>query len=263
MVRLSFGLLEPGGLKRQLAAGEHTIGTFLGLASTLAAEVCAASGVDWVLVDLEHGSADEAMIGPIALAAAAYGVPTVVRVEVPERIRIGRALDQGVDGIMLPRVESVDEVERYLSYMNFPPHGVRGVATYNRAARWGLNPAAVMGSESEAACIVQIETLSALDSVEEIAAVQGVDLVFVGPLDLSFALGVPRQFDHPTYLDALDRVVRAAEKAGKPAGILAADKSAGVKLAERGFRFIGVGSDSTVLSAGLRDAVDTLRDKRN
>lgn len=256
---MSFGLIPKGALRKKIKAGVLTVGTFVGMASTIAAEVCAATGPDWILVDLEHGSADEAMVGPLALAAAAYGVPTIVRIESPERIRLGRVLDQGVAGIMIPRVDSVEQVRSALTHLRYPPHGDRGVATYNRSARWGLDPSSLTAEEQETVFIVQIETLDALDAVDDIAALEGVDLLFVGPLDLSFALGVPRQFDHPDYLAALDRVQAAAAKAGKPVGILSIDKDAGRKFADRGIQFIGVGSDSTLLSAGMKEALATVR----
>ena len=260
---MSFGLMEKGALRRKIVAGERTVGTFVGLASTFAAEVCAATNPDWILIDLEHGSCDEGQVGSLALAAAAYGVPSIVRVESPERIRIGRVLDQGVAGVMIPRIETVEQVRSALQHLRYPPYGDRGVATYNRSARWGLDPSSLTAEEQETLFIVQIETLAALDAVDEIVAIDGVDLLFIGPLDLSFALGVPRQFDHPTFLKALDRVQEAAERAGKPVGILASDKTAGKALAKRGIHFIGVGSDSTLLSAAMKDALAVVREAKN
>src|SRR6185312_13618635 len=106
------------------------IGTFVGAASPVAAEVCAAAGVDWLLIDLEHGSGGEEQVRAVVPAAAAYGVPTVVRVESAARIRIGRVLDLGAAGVMLPRLDTADQVREALAHLYYPPRGDRGVATY-------------------------------------------------------------------------------------------------------------------------------------
>jgi 2-keto-3-deoxy-L-rhamnonate aldolase RhmA len=126
--------LNRGRLRSSLAAGKPTVGTFVGAASAVTAEVCAAVGADWVLLDLEHGAGGEEQVGPVVLAAGAYGVPTVVRVESAERIRLGRVLDLGAAGVMLPRLDTAAEVAKALRHLRYPPDGDRGVATYNRAA---------------------------------------------------------------------------------------------------------------------------------
>src|SRR4029079_15990185 len=181
-------------------------------------------------------------------AAASYGVPVVVRVESSERIRIGRVLDQGAAGVMVPRVDTPGEVAAVLSHLRYPPHGDRGVATYNRSCRWGLDRLPLTDPTQNTLGVIQIETLAALDAVYEIAAQDGVDVLFVGPLDLSFALGVPLQFDSPAFTDALDRVLAAAAAHGKAAGILAANSAVAARYVERGFRFVAIGSDSTMLA---------------
>ncbi|MEY4019720.1 MAG: 2,4-dihydroxyhept-2-ene,7-dioic acid aldolase, partial [Actinomycetota bacterium] len=129
--------LSRGNFLTQLKEGRLTVGTFLGLASPLAAEVAAVNGVDWVLLDLEHGAGGEEQVSPTVVASGGYGVPTLVRVESPDRLRIGRVLDAGAAGVMVPRVESVSEVEAVVRHMSYPPVGNRGVATYNRAVAWG------------------------------------------------------------------------------------------------------------------------------
>ena len=135
--------LNRGRLRSSLAAGKPTVGTFVGAASAVTAEVCAATGVDWVLLDLEHGAGGEEQVGPVVVATGAYGVPTIVRVESAERIRLGRVLDLGAAGVMLPRLDSAEEVATALRHLRYPPEGDRGVATYNRACRFGLDPAAL------------------------------------------------------------------------------------------------------------------------
>lgn len=239
--------LDRGAFAQRLHQGDVTWGTFLGLASPLAAEVTAAAGVDWVLLDLEHGAAGDDQIHPTIVATGAYGVPTLVRVESSERIRIGRALDAGAAGVMIPRLESADQVREVVRNFHYPPLGNRGVASYNRAARWGMDPTA-MPVKSEAAVIIQIETVGALDQVRDIAAVDGVDLLFVGPLDLSFALGIPRDYTSPVFEAALAAVLAASRECGVAAGILAPNAAAAARYRQMGFTFIGIASDSVLLA---------------
>ncbi|MBP6087381.1 MAG: 2,4-dihydroxyhept-2-ene-1,7-dioic acid aldolase [Rhodoluna sp.] len=250
--------LSRGGFLKTLKEGQLTIGTFLGLASPLAAEVAALSGVDWVLLDLEHGGGGEEQVSPTVVASGGYGVPTLVRVESAERIRIGRVLDSGVAGVMIPRVDTVEQVELAVRHMSYPPNGDRGVATYNRAVAWGKDLDA-LAPEPKSALLVQIETLGALAEVEKIAAVPGVDALFVGPLDLSYALGVPRDFKNPKFLEALKKVLAAANAQNKVAGILASDTTIARFYVEMGFKFIAIGSDSTLMAKAITDAVDEIR----
>jgi 2-dehydro-3-deoxyglucarate aldolase/4-hydroxy-2-oxoheptanedioate aldolase len=143
--------------------------------------------------------------------------------------------------------------------MLYPPRGDRGVATYNRSCRWGMDRRTLTEPDQETLGVIQIETLEALESVEDIAAQDGVDVVFVGPLDLSYALGVPLQLDSNAFQEALQRVVAAAQLHNKAAGILAVDGMGAAKYVRQGFRFVAIGSDSTIMAAAFRDAFDTAR----
>lgn len=250
--------LDNGRLRARLRAHDDTVGVFAGLGSSLAAEIIAAAGADWVLVDCEHGSAGDDIVYPTVVATGAYGVPTIVRVESAERIRIGRALDAGAAGVMVPRVDGVTEAATALTHFDYPPAGDRGVATYNRSARWGMDREALTG-ERRAAAIIQIETRGALSDVAAIAALPGVDLLFVGPLDLSFALGIPRQFDHPDFVDALARVVAACTASGVSAGILAPTTEAARRYRAMGFDFIALSSDSVLLAQAVSTSISEIR----
>jgi 2-dehydro-3-deoxyglucarate aldolase/4-hydroxy-2-oxoheptanedioate aldolase len=246
--------LDNGRFRERLRAREKTVGIFAGLGSPMAAEVAAAAGVDWVLVDGEHGAASDDVVSATVVATGGYGVPTLVRVESAERIRIGRALDAGAAGVMIPRAESAEDVRLAIRHFDYPPVGDRGVATYNRAARWGMDADALSG-ERRAAAIIQIETAGALGDVEEIAGIPGVDLLFVGPLDLSYSLGIPGQFDHPDFVAALERVVRAGVAAGVPTGILAPTVEAARAHRARGFQFIALSSDSVLLATTIQSSL--------
>jgi 2-keto-3-deoxy-L-rhamnonate aldolase RhmA len=226
----------------------------LNLGSALAAEVCALSGFDWLLVDLEHGAGgEEGLVGQI-LAGAAHGVPVIVRVEAAERIRMGHVLDLGVAGVMLPRLNSPDEVREALRHLWYPPHGDRGVAGYNRAREFGGDGREPQEVNDSILSVVQIESVSALESVSEIAAIPGVDVLFVGPSDLSTSMGIPGQFDAPELLAAFDAVIAAAREQKISAAILAGDLSRVEPLSVRGFDFIAVGSDSSLLRGAARAA---------
>lgn len=245
-------------LRDRLAAGETLFGTFLGLGSSLAAEACAVAGFDWLLVDLEHGGGDERALLQQQLAAEARRVPMLARVESAERIRTGRLLDAGVAGIMFPRLESVEDVEAAIRHLRYPPEGDRGVATYNRVYDFGLRPEGLATANDGVVGVVQVESRRAVAAVAGIAAVPGVDVLFVGPRDLSTDLGVPGRFDHPGFVTALDRVLEAAKDAGIAAGILAGDAVQAAAYRDLGFRFVGVGSDASLLARAASDAVSRL-----
>jgi 2-keto-3-deoxy-L-rhamnonate aldolase RhmA len=249
-------------IRHRLAANDTLYGTFLGLGSALAAEVCALAGFDWLLADLEHGSGGESELVAQQLAADAHGVPMFVRVESTDRVRAGRALDLGAAGVMFPRVDSPFQAEQAIQHLRYPPLGDRGVATYNRACEFGFRTEALDTANERIVGIVQIESRSAVERVDEIAAVPGVDVLFVGPRDLSHDLGIPGDVDAATFRDALKRVLAAADASGKAAGILAGDAEAARRYAEQGLRFIAVGSDATLLANATKDAVHSLERHR-
>ena len=229
--------------RERLAAGERLLGTFLNLGSPLAAEACARAGFDWLVFDLEHGAGTERELIPTIQAIAGRSA-ALVRVEENDRPRFARALDGGADGVMVPRVDSAEEAAQAIACMRYPPRGVRGVAYMNRAAGWGYPRGDV-----DALGVVQIESGAAVDDCGAIAAVDGVDVLFVGPNDLSAALQTD---DLP-----LAKVVEAADANGKTAGILARSREDAEHYVEQGFRFVGIGSDSLFLVQGARAAAGT------
>jgi 2-dehydro-3-deoxyglucarate aldolase/4-hydroxy-2-oxoheptanedioate aldolase len=239
-------------LRDRIDHGAPTLGTFNSLGSALATEACAVGGFDWVLIDLEHGGGNEqTLIGQLR-GAQVHGASTVVRVETADRIRCGRALDLGADGIMLPRLESAESVREALAHLKFPPYGDRGVATYHPAAGFGLNPEYIEDFNDQVVAVVQIETLGALAAIDEIAAVAGVDVLFIGPRDLASALGVGADFTAPAYQNALASVVTACQRHGRQAGILASDAQSAARLLDIGFTFVAVGSDSSFVASQSR-----------
>jgi 2-dehydro-3-deoxyglucarate aldolase/4-hydroxy-2-oxoheptanedioate aldolase len=243
-----------GVLRDRLRSGVPQVGTFAGLGAPGAVEVCAVAGADWVLLDLEHGAGTEAAVRDGVLAAEAYGVPALVRVESLDRLRIGRCLDLGAAGVMVPRVDSAAQAAELVRYLNYPPEGDRGVAGYNRQGGFGLRPEVLRQRNGQLAGIVQIETRGGLDAVADIAAVPGVDVLFIGPVDLSYALGAPLNFGSAAFQGALDAVLKAAHDNGITAGIMAGTAEIAAAHVRRGFGFVSVASDASVLAAALHAA---------
>ena len=219
----------------------------------------ARSGVDWLLIDLEHGTATESDVLPMLQAAGAH-VPVLVRVESGERIRIGRVLDLGADGVMVPQVHSADQARRVAGWMRTQPGGERGIALFTRGMRFGaVGHDGVARRHADLLTIVQIESRAALDEVEAIAAVDGIDVLFVGPTDLSHALGIPGRLEDPAFAAALERVSRAARSAGKAAGAqLRSAEDVGRYTAE-GYTLLGLSSEAATLDRALRSTLDSAR----
>ncbi len=207
--------------RRRVLGGETLFGLFLDLSSPASAELCGRAGYDWLLVDLEHGAGTEADLPSMLMAIESTGSAAMVRVQSGERIRIGRALDQGATGVMIPRMQSAAEVAEAVTFLRYPPAGVRGVALRTRGAGQGTVAHADVGQINDRIVgIVQIESAGAVDEVDAIAATDGVDVLFVGPADLSHSLGVPGQFESKPYVDrdraGPRRVPRARQVARHP-----------------------------------------------
>ena len=183
-------------LHPRLQAGETLFGTFAGLGSPVATELIGRAGFDWVIIDLEHGAGTESDLLANLHALGATTTAALVRPQSGERLRIGRALDLGAHGIMVPRVDRPDQAREAVSFMRYPPDGGRGLALSTRGAGLGaLGHTDIQAINRRILGIIQIESPSAVEHAPEIAAIDGVDVLFVGPTDLSHSLGVPGRFD--------------------------------------------------------------------
>ena len=243
-------------LRNRIHAGETTFGVWCGLGSPGAAELLGLAGYDWVVIDLEHGLATETDLVAHLTAVETTGAAAIVRPPSGERLRIGRALDLGAAGIVVPRLDSAAEVKEAVTFLRYPPEGQRGVALLTRGARNGaVGHGAVSTVNRDIVGIVQVESPGAVKDARAFAATDGVDVLFVGPADLSHSLGVPGQFQHETYLDALKTVVEACRAEDKAAGILLYDPATFEAHLELGFRFIGVGSDTSFVVNGAAAAL--------
>lgn len=246
--------------RERVLAGEPLVGTFVNLGSSVSAEICALAGFDWLLIDLEHGSGSQAGLLGQLQAVARTGTTPVVRVELPARTPVSRALDPGAGGIMFPRIASAAEAAEAVGYLRYPPDGVRGVAVQNRTGRFGQVSMADLAAEDDHLVgVVQVETLGALAELPAIAAIDGVDALFVGPGDLSYALGCPGRLDDARYQAALRAVLDACAGADCSPGVLVSNAAEARHHLDLGFRFIAVGSDGGFVMNSARSVVGDFR----
>jgi 4-hydroxy-2-oxoheptanedioate aldolase len=247
-------------LKKRLRQGETLHGCWLNLGSPLTAEIVGLSGFDWVLIDLEHGVGTEKDVLCLLQAMEHTPAASVIRVESKHRQRIHRVLDLGAEGIMCPRINNPEEAREVVSGLHYPPEGKRGVAKMVRATGFGQNFGNYYRDAKENILgIVQIETAGAMEHLDEIAELDGVDVLFIGPADLTMELGIFGQFEHPVYRDAVKAIVNAAGKAGKAAGILFFDPGDYNTYHDLGIRMIACGADATFVSDGARKMAAKLK----
>ncbi len=251
------------GIKKRLRDGETLIGCWLNLGSALTAEIVGLAGFDWVLIDLEHGVGNE-KDALHQLQALEHGTAApVVRVESGARQRIQRVLDHGAEGIMVPRIDSPEEARKAVAALRYPPAGSRGVARMVRATSFGEDfDDYCQHAQKDILGVIQVETEECLNHLDELAAIEGVDVLFIGPADLSMALGISGQFDHPRFVDALHRTAEAARESGKATGVLLYGPDQFEAYRALGFRLIACGADSAFVKTGAREIVNTLNELR-
>jgi 2-keto-3-deoxy-L-rhamnonate aldolase RhmA len=248
----------PSDFRRRLRSGAATIGSFVNAGSSVTAEIMGIAGFDWLVVDLEHGAGDEHVLLGQLQALQHTGTAVLVRVEGVDSARILHALDLGADGVLVPRLRSVEEARFCAESCRYD--GGRGLARYNRSWHWGLGERSLDDADSEVVCAIQIETAEALAAVDEIAAVNGIDVLFVGPADLAHALDLHCPPDDPALLDRVRPVADAARARGKVAGVLVGTVAQARRYAELGFTFLGCGSDTSLLASAARAVAVDLRE---
>jgi len=247
-------------LRKRVQSGETLIGSFLNLGSSLTTEIVGQAGLDWVLIDLEHGAGTEHDVLHQLQALEHTSAAAVIRVESLERQRFHRVLDLGAHGIMVPRVNSADDARAAVAALRYQPVGVRGVAKMNRACGFGTDFAKYFASANSSLLgVIQIETLESLKNLDSIAEIEGVDVLFVGPADLSQSLGIFGQFENAAFLDAVGRTADAARRHGKAAGILLSKPDDLRKYWNLGYRFLACSSDGGLLNDAARRLAASLR----
>src|SRR5258706_8719552 len=236
--------------KQALKAGKAQIGLWSSLSSNYTVEVIAGAGFDWILIDLEHSPNDlESLLGQLQ-AAAPYGTHPVVRVPWNDMVTIKRVLDVGAQSLLIPYVSTAEEARAAVSYTRYPPAGARGVAGTTRATRFGRVKDYAKRAHEEICVLVQVETQGALDNIEAICAVDGVDGVFIGPADLHASLGYTGEIANPKVKPLIDEAIRRIRKAGKAPGILTPNEADAKHWLGCGGFVVPVGADAGILARG-------------
>jgi 4-hydroxy-2-oxoheptanedioate aldolase len=219
--------------------------------SPLVAEICAGSGLDWVLIDMEHSPHSLESVLAQLQAVAAYPVTPVVRVPIGDVVTIKQVLDLGAQNLLVPMVSTRADAEAAVAAVRYPPRGTRGVGSaLARSARWNRVDDYLSDADEHVSLFVQIETTAGVEAAGEIAAVDGVDGVFVGPSDLAASMGLLGQQTHPEVVAAALRTFEAVRAAGKPVGVNAFDPSAADDYLAAGASFVLVGADTALLARG-------------
>jgi 4-hydroxy-2-oxoheptanedioate aldolase len=238
--------------KQALAQKRPQIGLWQGLASHYSTEICAGAGFDWLLIDGEHSPNDLRSILQQAQTIAGYpGTHAVARIPVGQghvgTMIIKQYLDLGIQSLLVPMVDTAEQAREIVRAMRYPPDGIRGMAG-GRASRWGRYPNYGKEANAQLCLLVQVETQQALDNLDAIAAVEGVDGVFIGPADLSASLGYVGNMGHEAVQAAIADAIGRINKAGKAAGILHNDEAPARKYLELGCTFVAVGQDTVLLA---------------
>lgn len=248
-------------LKRRLLANELTIGSWISLGHPAIAEIMAGAGFDWLVVDLEHSVIDLRVAEELIRTIDLKGCTPLVRLTSNDRNQIKRVMDAGAHGVVVPMVNSADEARQAVAAVKYPPKGVRGVglaraqaygAAFRRYKEWVA---------SESIVVVQIEHIDAVNAIEEILQVEGVDAFIVGPYDLTGSMGIPGEFDDPRFERAMGNILEAGRKHRVPGGIHIVEPDL-LQLKQRideGYRFLAYSVDIRMLDVLSRQAVNQLR----
>ena len=235
------------------------IGLWSSLCSNIGAEIIAYSGFDWILLDTEHSPNE--LPGLLSQLQALKGgtASPVVRAAWNDTVLIKRILDIGAQSILLPYVQTPEEAKRAVQAVRYPPNGVRGVAGGSRASNFGRVNGYLTKADAEICLLIQVETRSALDQIEAIASVEGIDGVFIGPADLSASLGHLGNIQHPEAQAAIQDAARRLAKVGKASGILTGVEAEAKRYIEWGYNFVAVGTDTALLRAAGDNLVKTFK----
>ncbi|MFM2411251.1 MAG: 4-hydroxy-2-oxovalerate aldolase [Pseudomonadota bacterium] len=247
--------------KAEIAHHKPQIGLWQALASPYTAEICAGAGFDWLLIDAEHGPNDIPLVLSQLQAVAAASTEPVVRLPVGDTVLIKQYLDIGARSLLIPMIETAEQAMDVLRATRYPPLGVRGVGSaIGRASRWNRTPDYLAKAHEEICLLLQVESRAALENISAIAAIEGVDGVFIGPSDLSADMGHLGNPLHPEVQSAIEAGIAAVRAVGKPVGMLIADENAARRYIELGASFVAVGTDVTILARGTEALAQKFKD---
>lgn len=237
--------------KFAIGKGEPQIGLWQALASPYTAEICAGAGFDWLLIDAEHGPNDLPLILSQLQAVASFAVEPVVRPPVGDAVVIKQLLDIGARTLLVPMVESGEQAAEMVRATRYPPEGIRGIGSaIARASQWNRNSEYLQNAGQEICLLLQVESVAGLEAIDEIASVTGVDGVFIGPSDLSAAMGHIGNPGHREVQQAIEYGISRICKNGKAAGMLIAEEALARRYLSLGASFVAVGTDVTILARG-------------
>jgi len=246
-------------VKKLLSQGQPAIGQWLVLPSPAVVELLAGYGMDWLLIDTEHGAADWETVEDMVRGMKGTDVVPIVRVAGNDPVLIKKALDRGAFGVIVPMVNTAEQARAAVAACKYPPEGIRGVAG-GRANRYGADLVQYVAEWNQQVLVIcQLETREAVQNAESIAAVPGIDVLFIGPNDLSANLNQFRQFEHPEFTKAVDRILQAARAHRKSAGIMASAADDTLGFVDKGFRFVSVGSDARMLGGAAASTYEKIR----
>ena len=241
-------------LRQRLAEGPELVATFAIVPAPEVVELIGLAGFDAVIIDTEHGAFGNESLGPLILAARAHGLYALVRVRAVEPSLIGAALDAGADGVVVPQIATAAEARMALDAARFAPAGRRGANPYVRAAGYLADASWFEQANAEAATVLMIEGKEGIDALDEILVTPGLDAIFVGPFDLSHALGVPGLVDHPLVLETVEAIVASAQSRGVATAAFAPSPELARRWRDRGVRMVAYGVDTGLILQGLRAA---------
>lgn len=245
-------MLPKNRFKKALKEGRQQIGLWNSIPGSLTAEMLATCGYDWIVLDTEHALTDVPDILPMLQAMAPYRTAPVVRPASNDRVLIKRLLDFGAQTLLIPYVQNAFEARAAVEAIRYAPRGVRGVAGMMRASVFQTVPEYHIRAEEELCLLLQVETAEAVDRIAEIAAVDGVDGLFIGPADLAASMGHVGNAGHPEVVAMVERAIHAIVDAGKPAGILTTDMDLARRCMEWGTTFTAVGIDMVLMAQAAR-----------
>ena len=242
--------LPPNRFKHALCEGRHQLGLWCSLSHHYALEAVAGAAFDWLLLDMEHSPNDLESLLTQLQAVAPYPASAVVRVPWNDTVMIKRVLDIGAQSLLIPYVQNVDEARAAVAATRYPPEGVRGVAGSTRATRFGRVAGYAKRAHEELCVLVQLETKEALQHIEAIAALDGIDGIFIGPADLHASMGFAGEIANPAVVPLIEDAIRRIRAAGKAPGILMVNEEVARRCIAQGCVFTAVGVDVNILARG-------------
>ena len=248
-------------LKRKLERGETVIGPFMITKDARFVEVAGLAGFDFVIIDCEHGPLSMETAENCCRAAHSVGLSSIVRVRKNDAPQIQRALDIGSDGVQVPQIENRADAEATVRGAKYQPHGMRGLSFYTRAGEYTVNGVQGLTDQlnDEQIVIIHVEGKTGLDNLDEIIQVPHIDVIFLGPYDLSQSFGVPGQVNDPRVVQGMEDAVRRIRAAGKYAGTFAADIETARKWAAAGVQYVSVNVDVGIFGNACLDMVQRLK----